>query len=150
MCAYTHDTVPMTASERLIACNCFATRKAARLITKLYEDHLSRVDLTSTQFSILVYVDEVGAASMKDLVEAMVMERTSMIRALQPLERDGLVAIGPHEEDARRNVVRLTDAGRARLAQALPVWQEAQAEFEARFGAELAGQLRQSLATVAP
>jgi DNA-binding MarR family transcriptional regulator len=140
----------MTASERLIACNCFATRKAARLITKMYEDHLSRVGLTSTQFSILVYVDEVEAASMKDLVEAMVMERTSVIRALQPLERDGLVVIGPHEEDARRNVVRLTDAGRARLAEALPVWQAAQAEFENRFGAGLAGELRQSLSTLAP
>ena len=140
----------MTASERLIACNCFATRKAARLITKMYEDHLSRVGLTSTQFSILVYVDEVEAASMKDLVEAMVMERTSVIRALQPLERDGLVVIGPHEEDARRNVVRLTAAGRAKLADALPVWQTAQAEFESKFGAGLAGELRQSLSTLAP
>ena len=140
----------MTASERLIACNCFATRKAARLITKMYEDHLSRVGLTSTQFSILVYVDEIGAASMKDLVEAMVMERTSVIRALQPLERDGLVVIGPHEEDARRNVVRLTDTGRAKLADALPVWQTAQAEFESKFGAGLAGELRQSLSTLAP
>ena len=140
----------MTASERLIACNCFASRKAARLITKMYEDHLSRVGLTSTQFSILVYVDEIGAASMKDLVEAMVMERTSVIRALQPLERDGLVVIGPHEEDARRNVVRLTDTGRAKLADALPVWQTAQAEFESKFGAGLAGELRQSLSTLAP
>jgi DNA-binding MarR family transcriptional regulator len=140
----------MTASERLIACNCFASRKAARLITKMYEDHLSRVNLTSTQFSILVYVDEIGTASMKDLVDALVMERTSVIRALQPLERDGLVVIGPHEDDARRNVVRLTDAGRARLAQALPVWREAQTEFESRFGAGLAEELRQSLLTLAP
>jgi DNA-binding MarR family transcriptional regulator len=132
----------MTASERLIACNCFAARKAARLITKMYEDHLSRVNLTSTQFSILAYVDEADAASMKDLVETMAMERTSVIRALQPLERDGFVAIGPHAEDARRNVVCLTDAGRAKLAQAIPVWQQAQAEFESRFGAALAGQLR--------
>jgi DNA-binding MarR family transcriptional regulator len=139
----------MTASERLIACNCFASRKAARLITKMYEDHLSRVDLTSTQFSILVYVDEAKAASMKDLVEAMAMERTSVIRALQPLERDGFVAIGPHERDARRNVVRLTDAGRAKLAEAMPLWQAAQAAFEAKFGAGLAGELRQSLLALA-
>lgn len=139
----------MTASERLIACNCFASRKAARLVTKMYEDHLSRVNLTSTQFSILVYVDEVKEASMKDLAEAMVMERTSVIRALQPLARDGLVAIGPHEDDARRNVVRLTDAGRARLAEAMSVWQTAQAEFESKFGAGLAGELRQSLSTLA-
>jgi DNA-binding MarR family transcriptional regulator len=140
----------MTASERLIACNCFASRKAARLITKMYEDHLSRVDLTSTQFSILVYVDEIGAASMKDLVATMAMERTSVIRALQPLERDGFVAIGPHEDDARRNVVRLTDAGRAKLAEAVPAWRAAQAEFESRFGAGLAEELRQSLLALAP
>ncbi|WP_322402494.1 MarR family winged helix-turn-helix transcriptional regulator [Massilia luteola] len=132
----------MTASERLLACNCFASRKAARLITKMYEDHLAGVGLTSTQFSILVYVEEVEAASMKDLAVTLAMERTSVIRALQPLARDGLVAIGPHEEDARRNVVRLADAGRARLARAVPVWQAAQAEFERRFGTALAGQLR--------
>jgi DNA-binding MarR family transcriptional regulator len=135
----------MTASERLLACNCFASRKAARLVTKLYEDHLARVDLTSTQFSILVYVDEIGAAAMKDLVRALAMERTSVVRALQPLARDGFVVIGPDQDDARRNVVCLTNAGRAKLADAMPVWQQAQAEFESRFGAGLAGQLRESL-----
>lgn len=134
----------MTASERLNLCNCFASRKAARLVTKLYEEHLSGVDLTGTQFSILVYVDELGTASMKDLVEALVMERTSVVRALQPLERDGLLAIGPHHEDARKNVIRLTDAGRRRLEQAMPIWEAAQAEFEHKFGSELASQLRDS------
>jgi DNA-binding MarR family transcriptional regulator len=80
----------------------------------------------------------------------MVMERTSVVRALQPLERDGFVVIGQDQEDARRNVVRLTHAGRAKLAQAVPVWQQAQAEFENRFGAGLAGQLRESLLALAP
>ncbi|WP_296942661.1 MarR family winged helix-turn-helix transcriptional regulator [uncultured Massilia sp.] len=135
----------MTASARLSLCNCFASRKAARLITKLYEDRLATVGVTSTQFSILVYVDEVNAASMKELVEVLAMERTSVVRALQPLERDGFLAIGPHEEDARRNVVRLTDAGRRKLAEAMPVWQAAQEEFERRFGQELAGQLRETV-----
>jgi DNA-binding MarR family transcriptional regulator len=135
----------MTASERLIDCNCFASRKAARLVTKLYEDHLSRVGLTSTQFSILVYVDEIGMVSMKDLVATLAMERTSVVRALQPLARDGFVVIGPDQDDARRNVVRLTNAGRAKLADAVPVWRQAQAEFESRFGAGLAAQLRESV-----
>lgn len=138
------------ASQRLTLCNCFASRKAARLITKLYEDHLASVNLTSTQFSILVNVDEVGTASMKDLVETLVMERTSVVRALQPLERDGYLATCPDEADARRNVVRLTDAGRAKLAAALPVWQAAQDEFERRFGSEVASRLRQSAHTLEP
>jgi DNA-binding MarR family transcriptional regulator len=139
----------MTASERLLACNCFASRKATRLVTKLYEDHLACVDLTSTQYSILVHVDEIGAAAMKDLVRALAMERTSVVRALQPLARDGFVVIGADRDDARRNVVRLTDAGRAKLADAVPVWQQAQAEFESRFGAGLAAQLRESLLALA-
>ena len=87
MCAYAHNTVPMTASERLIACNCFASRKAARLITKMYEDHLSRVDLTSTQFSILVYVDEVEAASMKDLVNDGFVIRTTVFIPAEAVTR---------------------------------------------------------------
>ena len=139
----------MTASERLIDCNCFTSRKAARLITKLYEDHLARVDLTSTQFSILVYVDEIGLVSMKDLALTLAMERTSVVRALQPLERDGFVVIGPDQQDARRNVVRLTQAGRAKLAEAEPVWRQAQAEFESRVGAGMAAQLRESLLALA-
>jgi DNA-binding MarR family transcriptional regulator len=139
----------MATSERLINCNCFASRKAARLITKMYEEHLATVKLTSTQLSILAYVDEVGTASMKDLVEVMVMERTSVIRALQPLERDGFLGMYPDEQDSRRKVVRLTDAGRAKLAEAMPVWQGAQAEFERKFGTELASQLRQSTLTLA-
>ena len=139
----------MTASERLIDCNCFASRKAARLVTKLYEDHLSRVGLTSTQFSMLVHVDEIGAVSMKDLALTLAMERTSVVRALQPLERDGFVVIGPDQQDARRNVVRLTQAGRAKLAEAEPVWRQAQAEFESRVGAGMAAQLRESLLALA-
>jgi DNA-binding MarR family transcriptional regulator len=138
----------MGTSKLLPLCNCFASRKAARLVTKLYEEHLSSVALTSTQFTILVYVDELGVASMKDLVEELGMERTSVVRALQPLERDGFLGIAPHEEDARRNVVRLTDAGRRKLADAMPVWQAAQQEFERKFGAERASQLRQSAQTL--
>lgn len=135
-------------SERLAYCNCFASRKAARLITKLYEDRLSTVGLTSTQLSILIHVDDAGTASMKDLVDGLVMERTSVVRALQPLERDGYLTIGPDREEARRNVVRLSDAGRRKLAEALPVWQAAQEEFERKVGSALAGQLRAAAHTL--
>jgi len=35
-------------------CNCFATRQAARHVTRLYERHLAGADVTSAQYSILV------------------------------------------------------------------------------------------------
>lgn len=140
----------MATTERLDSCNCFASRKAARLITKLYEDHLAAAGLTSTQFALLAHLDEAGAASVRDLVDALAMERTSIVRALQPLERDGLARQAPDQQDARRNVVSLTAAGRARLQQAIPLWQAAQGEFERKFGSSLALQMRESVRSLEP
>lgn len=140
----------MATTDRLDSCNCFASRKAARLITKLYEDHLAAAALTSTQFALLAHLDEAGATSVRDLVEALAMERTSIVRALQPLERDGLACQAPDQHDARRNLVKLTAAGRARLRQAIPLWQAAQAEFERKIGSALAQQMRQSVRRMAP
>lgn len=135
----------MSAIKRLDFCNCFASRKAARLITKLYEDHLAAAGLTSSQFALLAHLDEAGQASIRELVDALAMERTSIVRALQPLERDGLALQAPDPQDARRNAVSLTAAGRSRLKQAIPLWQAAQAEFERRFGSDLAQQMRDSV-----
>ncbi|MCC6070335.1 MarR family winged helix-turn-helix transcriptional regulator [Massilia sp. GCM10020059] len=135
----------MPTTERLDSCNCFASRKAARLITKMYEDHLAPAGLTSSQFALLAHLDEAGSASIKELVEALAMERTSIVRALQPLERDALVDQAVDQNDARRHVISLSAAGRERLQQAIPLWQEAQAEFERIFGAGLAQQMRESI-----
>jgi DNA-binding MarR family transcriptional regulator len=140
----------MASTDRLDSCNCFASRKAARLITKLYEDHLAPAGVTSSQFALLAHLDEAGRASIRELVDALAMERTSIVRALQPLERDGLALQAPDRDDARRNVVRLTAAGRKRLQQAIPLWQAAQAEFERRFGSGLAQQMRESVRHLEP
>lgn len=135
----------MSSTQRLDSCNCFASRKAARLITKMYEDHLAPAGLTSSQFALLAHLDETGSASIKHLVDALAMERTSIVRALQPLERDGFVVQKPDQDDARRNLVSLSAAGRRQLARAIPLWQAAQAEFERKFGAGMARQMRESL-----
>jgi DNA-binding MarR family transcriptional regulator len=49
-----------------------------------------------------------------------------MTRNLAPLERQGLVASGAGD-DARNRHLRLTDAGRAALANALEIWKRVQA-----------------------
>lgn len=140
----------MASTQRLDSCNCFASRKAARLITKMYEDHLAPVGLTSSQFALLAHLDEAGGASIKDLIDVLAMERTSIVRALQPLMRDGFVVQTPDQEDARRNVVSLSPAGRLQLARSIPFWQEAQAEFERKFGNELSRQMRESVHNLKP
>jgi DNA-binding MarR family transcriptional regulator len=128
-------------------CNCLALRQAARHITQVYDRHLSQEGLRSTQYSILSKLGRLGPLPIGKLANAMVMERTALGRALGPLERDGLVAIGAGP-DARTRSVTLTAKGQARLKAAAFRWRQAQKEFEAAFGADSARTLRSSLQRV--
>ena len=137
----------MRESSRLDLCNCFATRQAARHITRLYEKHLAEADVTSAQFSILVVLDEKRRASMSEMADALVMDRTTLLRAVKPLQRDGFVAAkrGDGEGDPRQVSFSLTAAGRNKLKAAMTHWMSAQQEFEAQVGPTRAARMRSDL-----
>jgi len=139
----------MKTLTRLSGCNCFAARQAARHLTRLYERHLSEAGLTSAQFSILATVDEAQEMTMAELVDALVMDRTTLLRALKPLQREELVNTRPSTEDARQLVYALTAAGLRKLKQAFPLWAKAQSELEADVGAAAAARMRRELLALA-
>jgi DNA-binding MarR family transcriptional regulator len=128
-------------------CNCLALRQAARHVSQIYDAHLASEGLRGTQYSILNSLARLGPLAINELAKAMVMDRTTLGRALRPLERDGLLAIGAGE-DARTRSLRLTPAGKAKLAAAAVKWREAQAEFETAFGTEESARLRAVLRRV--
>jgi DNA-binding MarR family transcriptional regulator len=137
-------------SERAIEltpCNCMALRQAARQVTQFYDHYLARDGLRTSQYSILANLRRCGPLSINELAELMVMDRTTMGRAVRPLAREKLVAIGAGE-DGRTRVVRLTPAGEARVKSAVAHWREAQKQFEASYGAAEAAKLRSILAGV--
>jgi len=125
--------------------HCFAIRQAARHISQLYERHLAEAAMTPTQFSIMAALESRPDMTMADLADAMVMERTTLIRVLRPLLRTGLVRAAQEGPCTRRHQMSLTAEGRSRLAIAGVHFQAAQLEFEARFGHEQAVQLRREL-----
>jgi DNA-binding MarR family transcriptional regulator len=129
------------------ACNCQAIRQAARQVTQLYDRHLAPTGLRTSQLSILANLSRGGPQSIHDLAAALVMDRTTLGRGIRPLERDGLIEIGDGP-DGRTRSVKLTSAGRKKLAAALPLWQEAQIEFETAFGTAEAATLRTTLERV--
>jgi DNA-binding MarR family transcriptional regulator len=139
----------MTEHTRLSACNCFAARQAARRITRLYERHLSEADLTSAQFSILVLLDERKQAAMTELAKWLGMDRTTLLRALKPLQREHLVETRPGAADARQLALSLSAAGQRKLREAARLWRHAQTEFEAQVGSEHAARLRRDLLALA-
>lgn len=135
----------MKESTRLSACNCFAARQAARRITRLYERHLSGADLTSAQFAILVLLGERNQATMAELAKLLGMDRTTLLRALKPLQRENLVDARAGAADARQLALSLSAAGRRKLEEAGRLWRDAQSEFEAQVGSKEAARLRRDL-----
>jgi DNA-binding MarR family transcriptional regulator len=106
-------------------CTCFNLRKAARAVTQSYDDVLRPTGLRITQFSLLAVIHFAGTATISDLADMAVMDRTTLKRNLELLEREGLVRIRPGA-DARVREVTLTPAAEAKLTAALPYWAKAQ------------------------
>ncbi|WP_429316669.1 MarR family winged helix-turn-helix transcriptional regulator [Paraburkholderia sp. GAS448] len=82
---------------------------------------------------------------MAELAKAMVMDRTTLVRALKPLLRRGLVVAPAEGQSKRRLRVVLTGRGSAKLDEAAAHWAAAQASFEQSFGQPQAAHLRSEL-----
>jgi DNA-binding MarR family transcriptional regulator len=130
-------------------CNCLALRQAARHVTQFYDHYLTPTGVRTTQFSILAKLKRLGPTTINALAEEMVMDRTTLGRNIQPLERKGLIAVRRGQADRRSRELHLTDAGAARLRAARKAWGRAQTRFEIVFGGERASDLRTILRAVA-
>lgn len=132
-------------------CNCLALRQATRHVSQIYDKHLAPTGLRGSQYSILSKLNRLGPLSINELAKAMVMDRTTLGRAIRPLERDKLLTIAPGD-DARVKKLKLTSVGETRFKAAQAKWREAQKEFELAFGprdaADLRGALRRVVATI--
>lgn len=134
-------------------CTCFNLRKATRAVTQYYDDVLRPSGLRATQFSLLMVLRAAGPLRLTELAEMAVMDRTTLKRNLDLLERERLVRVEPGE-DARVREVSLTDAAGRRLEAALPYWEQAQARITSSLGRgrqeRLLGDLSAAVAAAIP
>jgi DNA-binding MarR family transcriptional regulator len=108
-------------------CMAQALRRAARTVSRDYDAALSDSGLTIGQLSTLAALDSEGALRLGELANGLGMDRTTLNRNLDPLEKKGLVQSLPVADDARARAISLTAEGRAKLVQAAPAWRRAQA-----------------------
>ncbi len=130
------------------ACHCQALRQAARRVSALYDAALAPYGLRISQYVVLARLRADGPRGIQALADALAMDRTTLGRALRPLERDGLVRLARDPADARSRRIALTEEGGLRLAQARLAWAAAQAHFEHGFGPERTMLLHRELAAV--
>jgi len=86
-----------------------AQREGNRALTR----QLSPFGLTTSQFEIVLVLDQYGPITLKELGELIVCETGSPSRIIDTLVRRGLVERGTDERDRRAVSLLLSDAGRA-------------------------------------
>ena len=127
--------------REVLGCTCLRLRSITRGVTQLYDHLLAPAGITIGQFGILARLYGAGlrgraALPIGMLAEQHSMDPTTLTRNLKPLIAAGLVKDGRDEGDRRVRTVSLTASGRARLAEAMPHWREAQHHIEAALGTE--------------
>src|SRR3984893_17182713 len=103
-------------------CYALAARKSARYLSRLYGSHLAPAGLSVSQFSILGLLGVHGRLKITELADMLIMERTSLVRALKPLQAAGWV-VAERSDNARAFDVTLSPSGLEKLVEAKPLWQ---------------------------
>ena len=134
----------MARSNRPYLCYALAARKSGRHLSRLYDRHLAPAGLSVSQYSILRLLKEHGRLKITELAEILIMERTSLVRALKPLQVSGWV-VAERSDKGRAFDVTLSPSGLEKVTEAIPLWAEAQAAFEAEVGRDRAIRFRDEI-----
>jgi DNA-binding MarR family transcriptional regulator len=105
---------------------------------------LTSAGLSISQFSLLATLLDQPGISITQFSDFMVMERTTLMRALKPLQASGLVRSSAEGVRAALRFF-LTASGVAKVKEAESLWIAAQAEIENYMSCEKAASVRASL-----
>jgi DNA-binding MarR family transcriptional regulator len=112
-------------------CLCLHAQRAARALSRRFDEAMRPVGVTSGQFSILNSLNRPEPPTIGAVATLLGMDRSTVTANLKPLERIGAVVMAVDARDRRGRRAALTDAGRALLAAATPIWRAVHREIEA-------------------
>lgn len=116
-----------------LPCACANLRRAARLVTQLYEEALRPTGTTGPQFTLLQALKLAPGISQKQMAEILGMDSTTLTRTLALLRKRGWLSAKP-AADRRALRLGLTKAGEKEYERVLPYWQSAQKRFKQALG----------------
>ncbi len=125
-------------------CVCTHIRRAARAITRLYDDALNDTGIRYTQMIILIVLHRCGEITVSRLADELLMDASTVARNMRPLERQGLLVI-KKGQDRRQRLISLSDEGVETVLKGLKYWQVAQNKFLSTFSKQ---QLQSHLAAI--
>ena len=118
-------TPSRTELQDFQGCLCLALRRTARMLTQQYDAALRPYGVRATQLPILTAAASGEPIPLARLADVLGMERTTLLRNVRPLVRQGLIAIR-REKEGRRDELSATAAGQALLVRLYPAWRAEQ------------------------
>lgn len=123
------------ATARPQGCTNLKIRQLMRRVSQQYDAEMGHIGLKTTQYSLLSYVDKLGPLRPVDLAAQIKMDASTLTRNLKPLLAAGWITQGAGP-DERSRLVSITEAGRAKRAEAKRHWRLAQDGLNQQLGLE--------------
>jgi DNA-binding MarR family transcriptional regulator len=130
-------------------CLCLAAQRAARALSRRFDEAFRPLGITSGQYSLLMSLNRPQPPSIGAVASLLAMDRTTLTANLKPLEKRGLLTSTPDPADKRSRRLALTDEGSRTLAAAVPIWRQTHADIDAGLPASSIKGLRTGLAALA-
>lgn len=117
-----------------IECACATVRRAARLVTQLYDQEL-RGHLEASQFALLSVLERSSRCNQAMLARSLAFDKTTLSRNLALMKKKGWIE---HvvANDQRERGFQLTPAGRRLIVSARPGWKRAQSRLQSAMTSE--------------
>jgi DNA-binding MarR family transcriptional regulator len=126
------------------SCTCGELRRAARAVTLLYDNAFKSSGLLSTQLHVLHVIYKSDSIRISHLAKELGLDRTTLTRNLDVLERQDFIKISSGK-DSRTRIVTVTHKGRTTIAKAIPLWNDVQRKVKQQMGETLWNQLMDNL-----
>lgn len=91
---------------------CFPLYAAAKEVVRLYTPYLEEIDLTYTQYIVMMVVWENSEVTVKDLGERLYLDTGTLTPLLRKLEDKGYIQLQKSPADKRSVVVFVSDVGK--------------------------------------
>jgi DNA-binding MarR family transcriptional regulator len=111
-------------------CLCLATQRAARALSRRFDEAFRPLGITSGQFSLLMSLNREAPPPLGAVASLLAMDRTTLTANLKPLVKRGFVVVEVDPRDKRGRLLKLTPKGMAVLTAAVPIWIRTHKEVE--------------------
>ena len=90
---------------------CFPIYLCCKEIIKKYSFYLDEIDLTYTQYIVMMYLWEKRKSSLRDIGKKLLLESSTLTPLVKRLELKGYLIREKDLDDSRNLIIRITDKG---------------------------------------